>query len=156
MAFDFSELEHKQDNRLTDAFNRALYVDALKEYDDDFREDEIIETEDVELENSYDFLTEKVMAIVDCKVDKNSLELTTIYYNLAGRQFGARISVSGRENVAKLLKYFNVSTSDLPNLLDNLIEALADYGNEHGFEDAADFKPLLQELGIPFKESNGN
>ncbi|MCM1141587.1 MAG: hypothetical protein NC453_23695, partial [Muribaculum sp.] len=126
------------------------YIDALIKCGEDSDEGEIIDMGEVELCNCHDSLTEKADAKVESKLTKDLLEITTMYYMLRGREQGTQITVKGIENIATLFKHFNVDIADTSNLLFNLTEALAVYGREHGFEDAADYKPLFESLDMPF------
>ncbi|MCM1140731.1 MAG: hypothetical protein NC453_19345 [Muribaculum sp.] len=154
MAFDFNSVEDTAhfDEKTAEQFSLAPYLKALAEIGDDSYEAELLEVERVELENSHDFSTEKVKSIIEAKATKDGLELTTIYLDAVNRTFGSQITVKGAENVARLLRYFKVDLADIPNLMDNFFEALGDYGCEHGFIDASDYKHLLVELDIPFNE----
>lgn len=154
MAFDFNGIEDIDDivEKTSEQFSLAPYLKALAEIGDDSYEAELLEVEWVELENSHDLSTEKVKAVIEAKVTKDNLELTTIYLDAVNRTFGSQITIKGAENIAKLMRYFKVDLADKPNLIDNFFEALADYGCERGFNDASDYKPLLENLGIPFTE----
>lgn len=154
MAFDFNSIEDTEDfeEKTAEQFRLAPYLNALAEIGDGTYEAELLEVERVELANSHDFSTEKVKAIIEAKATKDSLELTTIYLDAVNRTFGSQITIKGADGVARLMKHFKVNLADKPNLFDNFFEALTDYGCEHGVNDASDYKPLLEELDIPFAE----
>ncbi len=137
------ELENPIDSKLL-----GQYIEALKIYNGEEYEDEILVTENVELEDG------RAKEVVECFIDSAKLILTNYFFaNFAeDRIGGTQITIEGKENIATLLQFMQIDLTDKPNLLDNLGERLSDYGMEKGFEDSEDFKPLLNTLNIPFTE----